>query len=647
MEADFSGYATKAGVKCSDGRTIMPGAFRHQDKVTVPLVWQHGHNDPENVLGNAVLEDREDGTYAFAFFNKSAKAKHAAELVDHKDIRHLSIWANELIERKKRVVHGSIREVSLVLSGANPGALIENVTIRHADGDDDVLDDEAIIYTGLEFKHADEKTTTTDSTDNTSEETVEDVYESMSDKQKDVLHYMVGQAISEEKKTDTTSGSAEHSNVDNNQEGTGVNTKNVFEQGSDEGKVVGSVLSHEDVKGIMADAMQCGSLKQAVSNHMLAHGINDIDTLFPEAKALTSAPEFFARRMEWVNGVLGGARKTPFSRIKTHWADLNFDDARAKGYIKGTMKKEEFFGTASRITTPATIYKKQKLDRDDIIDITDFDVVQWMRGEMRIMLDEEIARSILIGDGRAIDDTDKIPEGNIRPIASDDDLYTIVVNVNLDDASSSVQEVIDAIVMQRAHYRGTGMPTMYTTETYIAKFLLLKDTLGRRLYRSLDELATELRVDKIVPVEVMETRPDIVAVLVNMFDYSIGADKGGQVTNFDDFDIDFNQHKYLIETRISGALTKLKSAMVIMKVEGTDELVTPNAPTFVSATGVVTIVATTGVTYKNGVTDATLATGAQAALAEGATLVVVATPNAGFYLASSEDDEWNFTRPVA
>jgi len=647
-EADFSGYATKAGLKCSDGRTIMPGAFRHQDKARVPLVWQHGHSDPENVLGHAILEDRKDGVYAYGFFNNSQKAKHSKGLLEHGDINMLSIWANQLIERSAKVVHGSIREVSLVLSGANPGALIENVTVKHSDDEDEILDDEAIIYSGLELEHADGDEEKDNSSNDNSDETVEDIYESLSDKQKDVVHYMVGQALAAKDSADDNKDSAEHSNVDNNennQEGTGV-TKNVFEQDADKGKPA-PVLSHADVQGIMADATKCGSLKQAIENHMLAHGINDIDTLFPEAKALTSAPEFFARRTEWVNGVLSGARKTPFSRIKTHWADLNFDEARAKGYIKGTMKKEEFFGTASRVTTPATIYKKQKLDRDDIIDITDFDVVQWMRGEMRLMLDEEIARALLIGDGRAVDDDDKIPEGNIRPIATDHELFTVEVNVNLDDASSSVQEMIDAIVENRQHYRGTGMPTMYTTELYIAKFLLLKDTLGRRIYRTLDELATELRVSSIVPVEVLENEPEIIAVLVNMADYSIGADKGGQVTNFDDFDIDFNQYKYLIETRISGALTKLKSAMVVKKVESDDVLVLPNAPTFVSATGVVTIVATTGVTYKNGVTDATLATGAQAALAEGASLEVVATADAGFYFATSEDKSWTFTRPVA
>lgn len=652
MEADFSGWATKAGVKCSDGRTIMPGAFRHQDKVKVPLVWQHGHSDPENVLGHALLEERDEGVYAYGFFNRSdnasPKVAHAKALVDERDINHLSIWANQLIEKASRVIHGSIREVSLVLSGANPGALIENVSIRHGDGGEDILDDEVIIYTGLELEHAAGTATknsdTNDSSENESGETIEDLYNGMSDKQKNVVHYLVGQALeTSADSTDTTDDTAEHDNLNNdkNEEGTNV-TRNVFEKDGDK-KIASIALSHEDIKGIVGDATKNGSMKQAVENYMLAHGITDIETLFPEATALTAAPEFFARRTEWVNGVLSGARKTPFSRIKTHWADLNFDEARAKGYIKGTMKKEEFFGTASRVTTPATIYKKQKLDRDDIIDITDFDVVAWMRGEMRLMLDEEIARAILIGDGRAVDDEDKIPEGNIRPIAKDDELFTVVINVNLDDASSTVQEVIDAIVSQRAHYRGTGMPTLYTTELYIAKFLLLKDTLGRRLYTSLDQLATELRVSSIVPVEVLETEPDIVAVIVNMADYSIGADKGGQVTMFDDFDIDFNQYKYLIETRISGALTKLKSAMVVKKVGSTLVLVSPSAPTFNSETGVVTIPADANVDYQDASDDSSLTPGAQPALADGESLVVNVVPDAGYYLASSEDDQWTFT----
>lgn len=658
MEADFSGWATKAGIKCSDGRTIMPGAFRHQDKMQVPLVWQHGHSDPENVLGHAILHERPEGVWTEGFFNNSPKAAHAKELLIHKDINALSIWANELIERVSRVVHGSIKEVSIVLSGANPGALIENVTIRHSDGDSELLEDEAIIYSGveLELEHAAGTHVMPDGTvmkdsdmkdavaTDAANPSVEELYNSLDDKQKDLVHYLVGQAIATTDNPDDQS--AQHDNVnDTNQEGAEVATKNVFEQqGADKGGELRHMMSREDVQGILHDAMKGGSLKTAMEGYCLAHGINNISTLFPDATALTAAPEFFGRRTEWVAGVLGGARKTPFSRIKTHWADLNFDDARAKGYIKGTMKKEEFFGTASRITTPATIYKKQKLDRDDIIDITDFDVVAWMRGEMRVMLEEEIARAILIGDGRAVDDEDKIPEGNIRPIASDSDLYAVVVNVNIDDANSNMTEVLDSLTLARQYYRGSGLPTFYTTETTLARFLLIRDTLGRRIYTSEADLATQMRVKEIVTVEVLETQPTIVGIIVNMADYAIGADKGGQITNFDDFDIDFNQYKYLIETRISGALTKLKSALVVKRTTSTNVLVpTINPPTFNTTTGVVTIVATTGVVYKNADTNATLSTGAQAALANGATLNVIATPASGFYLPTSEGDSWSFT----
>lgn len=644
MEADFSGYATKAGLKCSDGRTIMPGAFKHQDQMRVPLVWQHGHSDPENVLGHAILESREDGVYAYGYFNNSAKAVHAKGLVEHKDITMLSIWANELVERAGRVLHGAIRELSLVLSGANPGALIENVTIRHSDGDEEMIDDEAIIYTGLELEleHADTSggdTGGTSSTDNSSDETIQDVYDSMTDKQKDVLHFMVGQAIEE-----GSGGSAGQSNLDDDSDDSDKEgkkmTRNVFEK---DDKSEGTVLSHSDIQGIVADATKNGSLKQAVENYALAHGINDIEVLFPEATQLTAAPEFFTRRTEWVNGVLSGARKTPFSRIKTATADLTFDDARAKGYIKGTMKKEEFFGTSRRVTTPQTIYKKQKLDRDDIVDITDFDVVAWMKGEMRLMLDEELARAVLIGDGRDVADEDKIQETNIRPIAKDDDFYTIVINVNLGDANSDVQEIVDAIVMARQYYRGTGQPAMYTTETVIAQFLLLKDTLGRRIYTSLDQLATELRVSTIIPVEVLENEPNIIAVLVNMSDYVIGADKGGQVALFDDFDIDYNQYKYLIETRCSGALIRPKSAMVVMKTAGTDTLVAPTPPTFDGSAYTITDV--TGVVYKEGGTPVA-ALGNPHAVASGETVVITAEPASGHYFASSENDSWTFTNPA-
>jgi hypothetical protein len=586
MEADFSGYATKSGLKCSDGRTIMPGAFKHQDNMKVPLVWQHGHTDPENVLGHAVLQNRDDGVYAYGFFNTSAKAVHTKGLLEHGDINMLSIWANELVERSGRVLHGAIREVSLVLSGANPGALIENVTIRHSDGEDVLLDDEVIIYTGLEleFEHADSTTTgTTDQTDTsnqTGEETIQDVYDSLTDKQKDVVHFLIGQALEQD---NSGNGTVQQDNLDgsddSDQEGSKM-TRNVFEK--DE-KDKSPVLSHSDMQSIVADATKNGSLKQAVENYALAHGINQIDTLFPEAKALTSAPEFFTRRTEWVNTVLNGARKTPFSRVKTHWADLTYDDARAKGYITGTEKQEEFYGTARRETNPQTIYKKQKLDRDDIIDITDFDVVAWMKGEMRLMLDEELARAVLLGDGRNITDPDKILEDRIRPIATDADLFTIKVFADL--ATGGIQDFIDAIIQYRAQYRGSGMPAMYTSETLISQFMLLKDTLGRRIYSSLDQVASEIRVSSIIPVDIFDPGAgNPLAVIVNMNDYVIGADQGGQVNLFDDFDIDYNQYKYLIETRCSGALVKLKSAMVVEQgtfvppPNGTEHIIVPEPP---------------------------------------------------------------------
>lgn len=586
MEADFSGYATKSGLKCTDGRTIMSGAFKHQDQMKVPLVWQHGHTDPENVLGHALLEAKDDGVYAYGFFNQSAKAAHAKGLVEHGDITMLSIWANELVERSGRVLHGAIREVSLVLSGANPGALIENVTIRHADGDEVELGDEAIIYTGLEIEHKDltHQDGEDDAGDGEDEETIQDVYDSMTDAQKDVLHFLVGQALEEAGVSEGEMGqdNLDDDSNDSDQEGSGKMTRNVFEK--DE-KDKSPSLSHSDIKGIVADATKTGSLKEAVENYALAHGINQIDTLFPEATALTTAPEFFTRRTEWVNSVLNGARKSPFSRVKTHWADLTYDDARAKGYITGEVKKEQFFATARRETMPQTIYKKQKLDRDDIIDITDFDVVAWMKGEMRLMLDEELARAILIGDGRPVDDEDKILEDRIRPIATDDDLFVINVLCNLTDANSSISEFVDAVVSYRALYRGTGMPVMYTSETLISQFMLLKDTLGRRIYSSLDQVASEMRVSAIIPVDIFDPATGSpLAIIVNMNDYNIGADKGGAVSLFDDFDIDYNQYKYLIETRCSGALVKLKSAIVVRQgtfvppPSGTGHIIVPEPP---------------------------------------------------------------------
>lgn len=686
MEADFSGYATKAGLKCSDGRTIMPGAFKHQDTMKVPLVWQHGHTDPENVLGHAILENRDDGVYAYGFFNKSAKAEAARQALEHGDINAMSIWANQLIERSKQVFHGVIREVSLVLSGANPGALIENVTIRHGDYDETILDDEAIIYTGLTLEHSlfekDNPLAGLSSTKvadlqhaGEDEETIEDVYNSMSEKQKQVLHYMIGEALASaggeakqsaidldedatisdvyESMSDAQKqvlhymiGEAlEHGDLDDDDDDDDNTSKgnemkhNVFESGE---KVAGPVLSHADVEGIVADASKMGSLKDAVEAYALSHGIQDIDVLFPEAKAISSTPELYGRRVEWVNVLMNGVRKSPFSRIKTLSADITVQEARAKGYIKGTLKKEEFFRVSKRITTPQTVYKKQKLDRDDMIDITDFDVVTWLKGEMRLMLDEEIARAILVGDGRAVDDEDKINEDNIRSIANDHELYTTTITVNIDDAESNMGEVIDAIALNRSSLRGSGSPILFTTEGYIGRIMTQRDSLGRRLYKSLDEVATELRVSQIVPVEVLEEYDDIVAILVNPADYVVGADRGGNVSMFDDFDIDYNQYKYLIETRMSGALVKLKAAMVVRKTAGANVLVSPNEPAFDG--DAITITDQTGVVYRNAETDAVMNTaGSPYAVADGETVTVNAEPAAGYYFATSDNDSWSFT----
>lgn len=644
MEADFRGYATKAGLKCTDGRTIMPDAFKHQDQLRVPLVWQHGHKDPENVLGHAILENRDDGVYAYGFFNKSVKANAAYESLIHGDINMMSIWANDLVQKSGRVLHGAIREVSLVLSGANPGAIIEHVTLRHSDGEMEDLDDEAIIYTGLELEirhSADDDDDYDDDEDDEmqhaddGEKTVKDVYDSMTEEQQQVLHFMIGEAIESQAKE------VKQSNLnDDNQEGNEMK-HNVFES-RDKGPST-LTLSHDDISGIVADATKNGSLKDAVENYALSHGIEDIDILFPDAVAVDNTPEFLARRTEWVSAVLGGVKKSPFSRIKTRSADITAAEARAKGYITGNLKKEEFFKVSKRVTTPTTIYKKQKLDRDDMIDITDFDVVVWLKGEMRVMLDEELARAILVGDGREALDEDKIDEERIRPIANDHELYTTTVYVNIDDASSSMNEAFDAITMNRSKMRGTGLPTMYTTETYIARTLTQRDTLGRKIYTSLDQLATELRVQSIVPVEVLEEYSDIVAILVNPVDYTVGATAGGQVSMFDDFDIDYNQYKYLIETRCCGALTKLKAAMVVRKVVSTAVLVTPAEPTFDG--DAFTIVNTTGVVYRRTDTDAVVnAAGSPYAVADGVTVTITAEPaSASYYFATSDDDEWSFT----
>lgn len=560
MEYDFSGWATRNNIRCSDGRTILKDAFKHNDGQTVPLVWNHDHNDPLNVLGHALLENRDEGVYAYCTFNDTDAGRNAKALVEHGDVTALSIYANQLKQQGPNVLHGAIREVSLVLAGANPGAFIDSI-IRHGEESDE----EAIIYTGEELvlEHADEvKDNFTppsgDKKDEKSEKTVKDVFDTLNEEQKTVVYALIGQALDES-----------NQNENNEKEGNDNMKHNVFDQDQKEKE---NVLTHADMETIISEGKRYGSLKDSFLAHTAQYGIDHIDYLFPDAKNVTNQPDFIKRDDSYVQKVLRGVHHTPFSRIKSTHANITADEARAKGYIKGHLKKEEVFTLLKRTTTPTTIYKKQKMDRDDIIDITDFDVVAYIKAEMRMMLDEEIARAILVGDGRSTSSDDKIPETNVRPIAKDEDLYTIKapVAVAKDATEDAIAKAfIRTVIKSRKEYKGSGSPTLFTTEDMLTNCLLLEDNNGRIIYDSVDKLATTLRVKEIVPVEVMEgvTRTvgaknlPLMAILVNLDDYYVGADKGGAINMFDDFDIDYNQEKYLIETRISGALVKPYSAI--------------------------------------------------------------------------------------
>jgi len=614
MEYDFSGWATKNDVLCTDGRTIKRDAFKHQDKKKIPLMWQHQHNNAENVLGHAILENRPEGVYAYGFFNDSDAGKAAKVMVEHGDVDSLSIFANGLKHNnKKDVLHGNIKELSLVLAGANEEAVIDYVAIAHGDGTYDELEDEAVIMMGLTFEtdneldleHADNSGGTVADTA-TKEKTVQDVWDSLDEEQQNVVSYLVGELVAQqagdtaqhgedlEDDEETLSTEEFLAHVDTRiQEGMSTIMANVFEQtGSTTDKT--ATLSHSELNAIFTDAQRSGSLRDAVLAHAgeATYGIEDIDLLFPDAKSVDNLPQFLSRQVEWVQLVIDGTRHIPFSRVKSVVADITAEEARARGYIKGNLKKEEVIKLLRRKTEPTTIYKKQKLDRDDILDITDFDVVAFLKGEMRLMLNEEIARAVLIGDGRSSASEDKIDEERIRPIAKDDDLYA---HKHTLPANISVASRIEEIIRARSHYRGSGQPVLFTTLPFITDMLLEKDKVGRRLYASLDALAAELMVSKIVPVEVMETEEEVVGIIVNLSDYTIGADKGGEVSMFDDFDIDYNQQKYLMETRISGALTKPKAAVVLLRTVGTP--VTPTSPSFNGATNTITIPTVAGVDY--------------------------------------------------
>lgn len=675
--ADFSGYVTRYGVKCSDGRTIVAHAFKAQDGTQIPLVWQHQHNDPENILGHLVLQHRDDGVYAQGFFNDTQWGQQAKALVKHKDINALSIYANQLVQTGPNVTHGSIKEGSLVLAGANPGAFIDNINVMHGDTLA-VVAEEAIIFTGdteLELEHAAPSTTVdppkkvikgkgpmpspkadsstsdddsddSDDSDDTADDddtTVEDVINSMTDAQKNAMYALVGAALQQ---SDTT--------TDPDKKGDVPVTRNVFDQSDDtKGKKPGSTLSHADAQGIFAAAHKCGSLKEAVEEYALQHGIDDISVLFPYDQAVTATPDWISRRMEWVAAVLAGTRKTPFSRIRSWTADLTLDEARAKGYVKANMKKEQYFQVARRITTPQTIYKKQRLDRDDILDITDFDVVTWLQTEMRVMLDEELARAILVGDGREIDDADKVSPNNVRPILGDDELYVTNLNVDLSDSDSTADEIVDAVVNGMRYYRGSGNPVMYTTLPYMSKMLLAKDTLGRRLYATKVELAAALGVTDIIPCEVLEQTQNLIGIIVNLVDYTIGTDKGGEVNMFDFFDIDYNQFKYLMETRVSGAMTKYKGALTVTEFTGAGGMLAdPTAPTFVSSTGVVTIPTTSHVSYvivddTDGSEGSALSAGAQTAIDPAASVHIRALAASTYSFADDANEDWTFTRDAS
>lgn len=570
---DFSGWATRANLKCSDGRTIMKDAFKDDDGKTVPLVWNHQHNDPLNVLGHALLENRGEGVYAYCTFNDTESGQEAKKLVEHGDVTALSIYANKLKQQVGNVLHGEIREVSLVLAGANPGAFIDSV-MSHGEESEE----EATIYTGetIELYHAEETKKVEETKGENKpmaeevkkpevkggEKTVQEVFDSLTEEQKTVVYAIIGQAIE-----DADAGEKESKGEENMKH-------NVFENETKDNTLIhndsGEALTCADVEQIFTDGKRFGSLKESA----LQHGVTNIDYLFPEDKYVGEVPGLISRDMDWVSKFMGKVHHSPFSRVKSLFANITEDEARAKGYIKGNLKKEEVFSLLKRSTTPTTIYKKQKLDRDDVADITDFDVVAFLKSEMRVMLDEEIARAALVGDGRLASSDDKINEQNVRPIWTDADLYTIKYNVSYESNATADQKAkafIKAAVKSRKEYKGSGNPILYTTEDMLTDCLLLEDTTGRVIYETVDKLKTALRVSDIVTVPVMEglsrTNSDgtynLMGIIVNPADYNIGADKGGAVNMFDDFDIDYNQMKYLIETRCSGALTKPYSAIAL------------------------------------------------------------------------------------
>lgn len=565
---DFSGWATKNNIRCSDGRTIKPDAFAEQDGSTVPLVWNHNHVDADNVLGHAILENRGQGVYAYCYLNNTEQGNNARELVSHGDICALSIFANQLKQNGGDVIHGAIREVSLVLAGANPGAKIENV-MSHGEN----CDDEAIIYNNndaLDLQHSEEDKKMEEKKEEPKieeEKTVKDVIDSMTEEQKNVMYALIGEAIEQTKAEKAKESNEEEKDMKHN----------AFEKENENEQ---ETLSHSELNALIKEAKDNGkSLKNTFLAHgvdnteYLEHSITNVGNLFPEAQLVDKVPALVSRDMDWVSNVMGAVKHTPFSRVKSTYANITGDEARAKGYVKGKQKVEEVIAALKRTTDPQTVYKLQKMDRDDVIDITDFDVVAWIKGEMRIMLNEELARAILIGDGRESSSNDKINPLHIRPVLGDEATYTIkrsLVRAENETDEAFAKDFIHDVIRSRKDYKGSGNPTLYTTEDMLTSMLLIEDTTGRVIYDTMDKLKTALRVKDIVTVPVMEgvsrkdgdtTTYNLMGILVNLNDYNVGADKGGSVNMFDDFDINYNKYEYLIETRCSGALVKPYSAI--------------------------------------------------------------------------------------
>ena len=577
MVADFEGWVTKNNVVCGDGLVIKENAFAHNDRQTVPLVYNHDHNSIDNVLGYCELENRREGVWGRAYLNDTESGEIAKKIVKHGDVKAFSIYANSLKKDGNKLLHGDIKEVSLVLAGCNPGAHIKYVDMAHGengeheeaiisfiDDPEDNGNDETIEHSDI--AHSDDKKEESAVADETKEtktegKSIKDIFQGamgkLSEEEQNAIYAIVGMAIGDDESKNEGEDDMKH---------------NVFD--NDEKEEKGTYISHEAMGVIIGDAKRYGSMKESVIQHSEEYGIDGIEWLFPEVHNMNTTPEFIKRDTTWVDDVFNGAHKVPWTRIKSVFADITEDDARAKGYMKGNYKKEEVFSLLKRTTQPCTVYKKQKMDRDDVVDITDFDVISWIKTEMRMMLNEEIARAILLGDGRPASSDDKIDENCIRPIYKDESFYSIknlVEFANDDTAAIKTKKTIDSIIRSRKFYKGSGNPTLFTTEDFVTDCLLLEDGIGHKLYKSVGEVATALRVSKIVTVEVMEgvsrvdngVTKDLIGIIVNMKDYSVGSDKGGSVNMFEDFDIDYNQQKYLIETRCSGSLTKPFSAIVV------------------------------------------------------------------------------------